>query len=229
VTPSPQSGIPTYEFMDIVNPSKTRTASWAVLLTGDARLNRLKASGPDVHDQTLTGRHVTTGVLAEAPGRLLWGRLPPGSTEQITGYPRASYISRDTTETAVSLPDFDVGSFLNTDSVTLSAIARKLGTPGTSPGGLSIGVDAGSASPLDTEITALPPLTDPGLLSWTFSTNTAPEYKLVDQNAQDTLNSYSFALAVLLGAAGACLLASLQSVVSTASAQRERPAAQQDH
>ncbi len=103
------------------------------------------------------------------------------------------------------------------------AIARDLGTPGTSPGGLSIGVDAGHVSPLDTQVTAIPPLTDPYQLSWTFDTETAPEYKLVDQNAQDSLNSYSFALAVLLGAAGAGLLGSIQALVSTAASRKEPP------
>jgi hypothetical protein len=58
----------------------------------------------------------------------------------------------------VALPDFDVGSVINTDPASLSAIARSLGTPGTPPGGLSIGVDAGSVSPLDTQVTAIPAL-----------------------------------------------------------------------
>jgi len=170
---------------------------------------------------------VTTGVLAEAPGQLLWGQVAPGGVEQVSGQPLASYISRDATETAVSLPDFDLGSLLNTDPVTLSTIARDIDTPGTSPGGLSIGVDAGTVSPLNTQVTAIPALSDPYLLSWTFHTETAPTYKLVDQNAQDSLNSYSFALAVLLGAAGACLLASLQSLVSKAASRKERAAPHQ--
>jgi hypothetical protein len=228
VTPSPGSGIPTTEFMDVVNPStNSRPAAWAVLLTGGARLTHLDNRGSDVREQEFSGRAVTTGVLAEAPGQLLWGQVAPGGVEQVSGQPLASYISRDATETAVSLPDFDLGSLLNTDPVTLSTIARDIDTPGTSPGGLSIGVDAGTVSPLNTQVTAIPALSDPYLLSWTFHTETAPTYKLVDQNAQDSLNSYSFALAVLLGAAGACLLASLQSLVSKAASRKERAAPHQ--
>jgi len=223
VTPSAGSDIPTSEFMDIVNPSTNRRpAAWAVLLTGGARLTHLDTRGSDVREQELSGRAVTTGVLAEAPGQLLWGEVPPGGVEQFSGQPLASYISRDATETAVSLPDFDLGSPLNTDPVTLSNIARDLDTPVTSPGGFSIGVDAGTVSPLNTQVTAIPALSDPALLSWTFQTNTAPTYKLVDQTAQDSSNSYSFALAVILGAAGACLLASSQSLVSTATSRKEQ-------
>jgi hypothetical protein len=82
---------------------------------------------------------------------------------------------------------------------------------------------------LDTQVTAFPTLADPRLLSWTFHTETAPTYKLVDQNAQDSLNSYSFALAVLLGGAGACLLADLQAVLSAATSRKEQPTAHPDH
>jgi hypothetical protein len=94
---------------------------------------------------TLIG-HAPFGILALAPGQLFWGWLPPGGVQQVSGQPTTSYISRNTAQTAVSLPDFDLGSILNTDTATLSAIARDLGTPGTSPGGLSIGVDAGHVS-----------------------------------------------------------------------------------
>jgi hypothetical protein len=226
VTPSPGPGTPTFEFLDIVNPSgNSKPASWAVLLTGGARLTHLDARGPKVHEQALSGHAVRFGALALASGQLLWGQVAPGGTAQVTGQPLNSYVSRDATQTAVSLPDFDLGSVLNTDSATLSAITRDLGAPRTSPGRLSIGVDAGSVSLLNTQVTAFPALTDPRFLSWTFHTETAPTYKLVDQDAQNSLNSYSFALAVLLGAAGACLLAGLQSLVRTAKPQKERPAA----
>ena len=209
VTPSPGPGTPTFEFMDIVNPStNSKPASWAVLLTDGARLTHLANSGPKVHEQEVSGHAVTTGALAEASGQLLWGQVAPGAVEQFTGEPIDSYVSHDATQTAVALPDFDLGSVLNTDPATLSGITRYLGAPLTSPGGLSIGVDAGFVSLLNTQVTAFPALADPRFLSWTFHTETAPTYKLVDQDAQDSLNSYSFALAVLLGAAGACLLAS---------------------
>jgi hypothetical protein len=221
VTPS-VTGIATSEFMDIVNPStNNRPAPWAVLLTGDARLIHFTTRTPAVHERVLTRSYAATGVLALEPGQLAWGRLAPGQIAQITGQPRVSYTSSDATQTAVSLPDFDLGGFWNTDPVTLSAIARDLGTPLTSPGGLSISVDAGTVSPLDTVVTAIPPLTDPSALSWTFHTDTAPAYKLLNQSAQNSLNGYSFALAILLGAAGAGLLASIQAFVTTVTSRKE--------
>lgn len=229
VTPSPASGIPTFEFMDIVNPStNTKPASWAVLLTGGARLAHLDGRGSKVRQQALPGRAAATGVLAEAAGLLLWGQVAPGSVEQFSGQPLSSYVSRDATQTAVSLPDFDLGSILNTDPTTLSRVTRDLGVPSTSSGGLSIGVDAGSVSLLNTQVTAFPALADPRFLSWTFHTETAPTYKLADLGAQDSLNSYSFALAVLLGAAGACLLAGLQALLSASASRKDLPAAHPD-
>ena len=143
VTPSPGPGTPTFEFMDIVNPStNSKPASWAVLLTDGARLTHLANSGPKVHEQEVSGHAVTTGALAEASGQLLWGQVAPGAVEQFTGEPIDSYVSHDATQTAVALPDFDLGSVLNTDPATLSGITRYLGAPLTSPGGLSIGFDA---------------------------------------------------------------------------------------
>jgi len=213
--------------MDINNPStNSKSASWAVLMTGGAKLTHLGSRGGKVHEQTLSGQSLGTGVLAQTTGQLFWGQLVPGGVVQVTGQPVASYVNRDATETAVALPDFDLGSTINTDPATLSSIAEKLGTPGTSPGGLSIGVDAGSVSPLNTQVTAIPALADPSALSWTFQTDTAPAYKLVDQNAQNSLNSYSFALAVLLGAAGACLLAGLQTLVGKTRSRKEQAARQ---
>lgn len=229
VTPSPAPGIPTFEFMDIINPStNTKPASWAVLLTGGARLAHPDGRGSKLREQALPARAATTGVLAETAGQLLWGQVAPGSVEQFSGQPLSSYVSRDATQTAVSLPDFDLGSILNTDPMTLSAITRDLGAPLTSPGGLSIGVDARSVSLLNTQVTAFPALADPRFLSWTFHTETAPTYKLADQSAQDSLNSYSFALAVLLGAAGACLLAGIQALLSASASRKEQPAAHPD-
>jgi hypothetical protein len=230
VAPLPISEFPGQEYMELVDPStNTRPSSWAVLLTGDARLMNVTT---DAHqktlEETLAGGASTTDLSGSGPepepGQLFWGQLAPGDFSLISGEPIASYISVNATETAVSLPDFMVGSDQNTDKATMSAITRGLGAPRTSPGGLSIGVDAGSVSPLDEAVTAVPPLTNPSELSWTFNAETAPAYKLIDQNALDSQNSYSFALAVLLGVAGAGLLASIQALVSTAGdSRKEQP------
>jgi hypothetical protein len=226
VTPSPGHGAPTSEFLLVVNPFANKPASWALLMTGDARLRNIAVDHTAIHEQVLTGRAVTTGVLSEAPGQLLWGRLPAGGTADIQGQPLTSWTSHTPAQTAVSLPDFAPGSILNTDTVTMAAIARDLGTPGLSPGGISIAVDAGSVSPLDTVVNAIPPLTDPYHLSWRFTTEVAPAYTLLDQTAQDNLNNYTFALAVLLGVAGSGLLASVQALIKAPISKKDSSAAE---
>jgi hypothetical protein len=226
--PFPNPPFPNFVRMEIVDPSTNdKPSSWALLLTGDARLTNVTTlAHQQTVEETLAGGASTAlpeGPVSE-PGQLFWDRLTPGEASLIIGQPITSYISFNATESAVSLPDFMVGSKQNTDNATMSTIIKDLGTPGTSSSGLSFDVDAGSVSPLNEVVTAIPPLTDPSELSWTFDTETAPAYKVIEQDALDSQTSYSFALAVLLGVAGAGLLASIQALVSAAASRKEPPA-----
>jgi hypothetical protein len=190
-------------------------------MTGDARLTHITAGPARLQRQTLAGHGVSLGALAEAPGQLLWGRLPSGASEEINGQPLSTWAGATASQTAVSLPTFAPGSIQYTDTATLAAIARDLRVRATSPGGISITVDAGNVDPLDTVVRAIPPTTDPYHLYWISSTSIAPAYALKDENAQRVLDNYSFALAIVLGAAGAGLLASVQTIIHVRTATKD--------
>jgi hypothetical protein len=221
VTVGPLAEAEAFEGFVIDNPTGNRPVPWALLIAGDARLAHRDPLSPGVREQPLTLSGQVTGDSHKAPAQLFSGTLRSGTTQGISGLAIGSFSNASTSRTAVSLPDYGSGAYYPLDLPTAIAVVRALHGTITIPPRISVSVDAGNVNPFNTDVHAIPPLTDPAKLSWNTSTYVGPQYTTSDQNAAAENSNYLFALAILLAVAGSGLLASLQAALHAASAGKK--------
>jgi hypothetical protein len=207
--------------LDIENLSRS-PARWALLLAADARLDHL------ILDSGVNERRFAVPIGADVAGfwgaQLFWGRTAPGDFDEISGNAVTSYAAASVSRTAVVLPSYGPGYPPGPDAASAAIIRRVLGGQPAQPSSWhpDITVDAGPLDLLSTVTQARPPLADPTWLRWNSHGITFVSFATLNQHADDIVRNYFFALATLVGVAGAGLLAGVQAAVHIA-AHRERP------
>jgi hypothetical protein len=198
-----------------------KSLRWALLVTGAARV---------LDYQLIPGNGVTSANLIasgfglnsdqnDIAAQLFSGTLKDGGSLTINGTSAGSFGDSTTDRTAVALPDYGQGLLSEVSSKTGNAIVHAPGSIPTfqpSPN-FTAYISSGPLFPLDSIASAsLTPTGDPdsqGNLEWTIHDSAQISYSTVNQAAADTDTNLLFVFAVLLGAAGAGVLASLQSAV----------------
>lgn len=215
------SGIGGEEAFQVSNLSK-KPVRWALLVAGAAR----------VLDYQLTPRSgaATANLIASGSGlnsdqndvdaQLFSGNLSGnGSSLSISGTSAGSFADSTTDRTAVALPDFGQGLLSEVSSKTGNEIIRVLGSIPIfrPPPDFTAYISSGPLFPLDSVTSvSLAPTQDPDNqrnLEWTIHGSAQINYSTVNQGSADSDSNLLFVFAVLLGVAGASVLASLQSAI----------------
>lgn len=203
-----------------VSPLTKGTAHWALLLTGNARLKKATTSRNVMH-VTFSASPIESYDSPNTRGQLFFGRFDKSlSSSSISGKTVGGFSDSTSDRTAVALPYYGQAGFS-----VLSGAARKTviqALKGRRPvlrsaKYFTANMYSGPESPLDSVTAAnQSPTTNSslsGLLHWTIHLANAITYSTVDQQLTDVTNNSLFVFAILLGVAGAVLVASLQGII----------------
>jgi len=192
---------------------------WALLAAGGACLSTYSVSR-GVRIRHITGSGIGLNTSQDvAASQLFSGDLSAGSTAVISGTAEENFADSTSDQTAVSLPSYGQGVLSVLSAATQKYVTRALDAPPVfmSPDDFTTQIDAGSVFPLQSVTSAsLAPVDDPSVpdtLEWTIHNAVPISYAITDQEAQDGINNFLFAFAVLLGVAGAAMMASLQGAI----------------
>jgi hypothetical protein len=164
-------------------------------------------------------------VPTPAPGQLFSGTLGPESTAGIHGKPYGGSFARDTSsKAAVSLPTYGQGIESEIPDIIAALINKTLGGKPIYDPYWTLTVLGGSLQPLDSVTQASPvlaanPNIPSNILEWTGPSTIKASYTIVNQGLLDEDNNIMFVFAILLGAAGAGMLASLQGIIHVLSSR----------
>jgi hypothetical protein len=192
---------------------------WALMLKGDARISKIftvPASTKSIKQQEFSERINT--LLQDV--QLFSGRLSSDSFEiSINGNSGAHFANKTSDRSAVSTPEYGQGDIQEEVGPIARRIVDSLGrTPSyRADGDFTTVVQSNDLGPFEAVTQAIPPL-DPNLdstqLQWTGGeVPFGVSYATVDQNSVDSTNNALFVFAILLGVAGACVVASIQGVI----------------
>ena len=203
------------EFFTIAGPVGIH---WTLMLTGDARISKIftvPANAKSIKQQEFPKRVNTLRQDIE----LFSGQFSPDSFEiSINGTSGARFANTTSDRSAVSTPEYGQG-----DLQDMGPFGRRIvDSLGRSPSYRTSGyfttvVESNHLGPFETVTQAIPSL-DSDLnstqLQWTGGDLPfGVSYATVDQNAVDSTNNALFVFAILLGVAGACVVASIQGVI----------------
>ena len=233
---------PAPEDFAVTNRGK-QAIHWALLVTGDARLQIGQSVGfhksPDLTYRRVTVSSVTilaspdNSVQAISPfiplesDQLFSGVLPAGATASIGGYSRAPFSNSTIDRTAVSLPYYGEGDVSLVDAKTKASILTALHMMPRPRGSayFTVNVTGGVLDPQQTVTESSPnqasQVANSAGLTWISHQGIVVSYATVDQDALDANNNILFVFAILLGAAVAGLLASLQSLIHILSSRKQ--------
>ncbi|MFF0146082.1 hypothetical protein ATK36_0579 [Amycolatopsis sulphurea] len=136
-----------------------------------------------------------------------------GTADFYNGTVVGSFQQSSASRSVVSLPP------VSSDPFRLKGIDIRSATgfAAVRPRALTVHVDSGTLSPLETVTQAAPPLQVPNQLSWLGHGELGPiTYATLDQGAEDRSRNVLFVVAILLGTAVACLVAALQVLIKAA-------------
>lgn len=215
------------ETFQISNLSK-KSVRWALLVAGAARIPNYQLtprSGVITADLIASGSGLNSDQN-DVDAQLFSGTLNGnGSSVSINGISVGSFADSTTDRTAVALPDYGQGLLSEVSSKTGNEVVHALGSIPTfrPPADFTAYISSGRLFPLDSITSAsLAPTQDPdsqGNLEWTIHDSAQINYSTVNQESADTDSNLLFVFAVLLGVAGAGVLASLQSAIHVFSAR----------
>ncbi len=244
-------GQPTSESFQITNRG-SGPDRWALLLLADARLIRPAVSGyrmliipftidffppaslmPQNSQSSLVGS-VYDNVLFAYGGQLLNGSLVGGASVTITGRSLGQFFEDSAGRSAVSLPFYGQGELAEFDGNTDKAITGVLGASPSviPPSDFIVTVGSGPLYPTESLTLSQPTLAfdsdDSSQLKWDSHSIIGINYQTFNQSAADRATDTLFVFAILLGVAGAGVIASLQSAVHavlsrTAGSKEEAP------
>jgi hypothetical protein len=155
-------------------------------------------------------------VTSPACAQLFSGSLGPGFGAVINGKAYGTFVINTYAHSVVSLPTYGQGSLSDLSQGPAALIVRKLrGSPVVADVAMTIyGTTIGSlqsVSQVDPATTNDPSY--PGGLEWTSNIPIAPSYTITYQDSADEVNNFLFVFSVLLGVAGAGIIACLQSTI----------------
>jgi hypothetical protein len=207
------------ELLQVNNLSK-HPLRWALLVTGEARIPKYKISSPGVGHLELTasGSGLSSSSYKVA-AQLFWGKLAGHRNLSLHGTSEGSFYDSTTDKAAITLPYYNEGRLSDLSSATKATIVSilKASPVYRSASDFTLRISSGPMYPLDSITAAsLNPVqnpNNPGFLEWTVHTGTSISYAIEDQGAADVSSNALFVFAVLLGVAGAGVIASLQSTI----------------
>lgn len=191
---------------------------WALMLTGDARISKIftvPVNTKSVKQQEFSEQVNTLRQDVE----LFSGQFSPDSFEiSINGTSGAHFANKTSDRSAVSTPEYGQGDLRDMGPIGRRIVDSLGRTPSyRTSGDFTTVVESNHLGPFETVTQAIPSL-DPNLnptqLQWTGGDLPfGVSYATVDQNAVDSTNNALFVFAILLGVAGACVVASIQGVI----------------
>jgi hypothetical protein len=193
---------------------------WALLFTGDARLKDIR----DFNERPMRGSP-TRGLPSRT--ELIWGIVNSGSAITFSGHSVGKFVNSTSARSAASLPSYGQGSLDNEDPETSSTIVKDLGARPVDrlPDTFSVTVRI-SLSPFESVTQSTPDQIshsgDTSSPEWQSDSSLSVKYATVDQKAVDETTNLLFVFAVLLGVAGAALLASLQGIIHVFSSSKQK-------
>ncbi|GAB3901774.1 hypothetical protein ACFQ1S_10895 [Kibdelosporangium lantanae] len=138
-------------------------------------------------------------------------------TSEYEGVITGSFEASSASRSVASLPSITSGSLPDRFHDDLPDIMQSVGFSLFKPLSAAISVDCGTLDPLKTVTQASPPLQEPNQLSWRAQDKLGPiTYATLDQGKEDRSRNVLFVVAILLGAAVACLVAALQAALKAA-------------
>lgn len=225
---SGSQSLPYGEYFQVNNVSR-RPISWALLVAGGARLITRKLRDEPYNDLSVSSGVMRYDLMASgitlntpgenAPAELFTGFLNPGSFATISGAPTGVFADFTGDRTAVMLPEYGQGVLTDLGRNTVKAVVGAVGSIPTyrSAAHFTVKVTSGPILSLDSIVSDnLTPIRNSlvqGNLSWAIHRPEAIGYATVNQTAADDATNLLFVFAVLLGVAGAGVIASLQIAI----------------
>jgi hypothetical protein len=216
------------ETLQISNFSNGRVR-WALLVSGGARIDADRTISPDVRRTDLTVPRVGTGLFGallsllsipnSGPAELFSGSLGSGFSAIIDGVATGTFHKYTSDRTAVTLPTYAQGNLSKLDKKTGMTIINALGTQPVfrMAQSFSAQIISSPLDPLDSVTAASPsPVPEPSrpnTLEWATHGTESVSYTTVNQASADATSNTLFVFALLLGVAGAGIIASLQGMI----------------
>jgi hypothetical protein len=204
------------EEFDVSNLSK-HPIRWALLTVGGARIHRYwgVSDGVRVKNFSAAGPNLNTPAIT-ARSQIFYGSLGAGATAYISGTSAENFADSTSDETGVTLPNYDEGFVSFLSPATKTAVINALGEqPAVRRRTLFI-----------TRIVASPIFPDDSVASPDQTPSAAPpdglewkgsgypiNFTITNQQAAGAVSNFMFAFAILLGVAGAGVMASLQGAI----------------
>jgi hypothetical protein len=231
VTADPLDLPPNQEEQFAITNEENRSINWVLLLVGDARLVPSTISlypVPGISEYRTSNKNGTrcghelfvsnpeTIVPSPACAQLFSGSVVPTASVNISGRPYGTLVSNNFANSVVSLPTYGQGSLFDLSNGTGASIVKELGaTPTTA--NVAMTIYGSSIGPLESVSQSAPAMTTdpnyPGGLEWTSNIPIAPSYTITYQDSAAEVSNFLFVFAILLGVAGAGILASLQGAI----------------
>ena len=191
---------------------------WALLLVGDARIDSNQES-QNAKWRAIRLKTPSESTPAYVQAQLFWGSVGKSpSYSMISGRSHATFVDKTGDLRAIQLPFYTSGTLsLVNDADAKKLIVTALGGEPTAPYS-SISITGDYLGQFDSIERADPAPqksseSPPGPISWENYKYIEPSYVVKNESATGKITNFSFVFALLLGAAGAALLASLQSMI----------------
>lgn len=209
---------PSREIIQVTNSAK-QPVHWALLVDGGARMHSytISSSGVKVVDLTASGQDLN--VFGSAAGQLFFGMLNGGASVTLEGVPAETYYNSTSDQTAVTFPSYGQGILSGLNEATGAAVVKGLRGPPVvrNESSFTAQITSSPIAALDSITTvSLSPVPDPSqpaTLEWTFHNTQSIDYTVQNQGAASASSNLLVAFAVLLGIAGAGIVATLQTMV----------------
>jgi hypothetical protein len=183
----------------VVHSASPTDPRWGIILSGGIRFKPEDAWGFGI-------------VRTDLPdGRQMLTATPGTSTGGYSGPVVGSFVASSASRSVVSLPPISLHAFKKVNLESADGFTT------VTPKSLALSVSCGPLGPLETVTQATTPLAVPNQLLWRAEESLGPiTYATLDQGNEDRSRNALFVVAILLGAAVACLVAAVQTLLKTA-------------
>jgi hypothetical protein len=203
----PIVGAPALETLDVENVS-AHPIRWALLLIDDARLRNFKAT-PGRKPVSFGFEQIFSGYDG-----------PHATAQMASGKSWVSFAGSGTDPAVVAFPSYAPGVLSNIDIESqrkiVTALGRKPELRISKAFSVSLSSTAFAAGSSIVQVRPAPSAfgtSAQGSLSWTSHTQLSPFFVAADPTSESADNDFLFVFAILMGVAGAGILASVQAAI----------------
>ena len=206
------------ENFSLNNPGKG-TVRWSLLLTGDAQFAQGTMKSKAVRYRPISISAQPQLDISAGTAQIVSGVLNSDSSVYFGGEAVGNFVNETTDQTAVQLPSYGISESFTLAKVLKSTILDWLGTQSSNQANPKFSVQVYAGSLLQSQSISEPSSglaadsSIRGQLEWTDDVAISPSFMTVTQSAVNAVNSALFSFAVLLGVAGAGILAAAQSLI----------------